>query len=363
MEKLLETSLDSESRTPLSVQLENAIKKAIVSGEYGPGDVLPGIHELTEALRVSERVPRMALKSLANQGWTSPRRGVGSVGRDRGLDVHESGRVLVYLRAIGYSYYFAELVSALSFRLLSSNWRVTTIVAGMKSEKYEKERLASLLKERWSLVMPIGAGEDVWRIIAESGWPMVRVGGGARLSGFSAPSEIGHVELTTSLACGDLVRACVRRRVGRVAHFDFDAGAFEVAGMFRYVGIEVESVHVPRQPTPEDVTRKGLAAMRRFLARRPRSLPDLFLFADDFLAQGALLALMEASVRVPEDVKVVTLANLGLGPVYVKSLARLEMNPLDHARTLAAAVMDYLASGTFPAEVKIGSTWREGETF
>ena len=56
--------------------------------------------------------------------------------------------------------------------------------------------------------------------------------------------------------------------------------------------------------------------------------------------------MLGVSIRVPEDVRVVTMSNWGLGPVCPVSLTRLEMNPYAHGDALAQMALDYLAKGT-----------------
>ena len=106
----------------------------------------------------------------------------------------------------------------------------------------------------------------------------------------------------------------------------------------------------------------ALSEMRRRIAGRKR-LPDLFLFTDDYLAQGALAALDAAEVRVPEDVKVATHANRGLGPIWHKPLTRLEVDPVAHGRAVADAILRYLRTGERPLGLELGAAWKKGETF
>ena len=127
-------------------------------------------------------------------------------------------------------------------------------------------------------------------------------------------------------------------------------------------GVAVDSVNIPRKSSPQEVSMAALSEMRRRIAGRKR-LPDLFLFTDDYLAQGALVALAVAGVRIPEDVAVVTHANKGLGPVWVKPLSRLEMDPGAHGRAVSEAVVGYLKTGMFPPDLELGSVWKTGETF
>ena len=85
------------------------------------------------------------------------------------------------------------------------------------------------------------------------------------------------------------------------------------------------------------------AFAQRFKARGRSWLPDLLYFSDDHLASGALTAMLASGIRIPRDVRVVTMANWGLGPVYPISLTRLEMNPFEHGEALAQMALDYLA--------------------
>jgi DNA-binding LacI/PurR family transcriptional regulator len=91
--------------------------------------------------------------------------------------------------------------------------------------------------------------------------------------------------------------------------------------------------------------------------------PDVILFTDDYAAQGGLIALKALGLRIPEDVAVVTHANKGHGPFWEKPLTRLEMDPVAHGKTLAAAIAGYLRGEPFPQNLRLGSVWREGETF
>ena len=65
------------------------------------------------------------------------------------------------------------------------------------------------------------------------------------------------------------------------------------------------------------------------------ALPDLILFTDDFVAFGGLMALSELRLRVPEDVKVLTMANRGFAPVFPVSLARVEIDPVANGGAIA----------------------------
>ena len=68
-------------------------------------------------------------------------------------------------------------------------------------------------------------------------------------------------------------------------------------------------------------------------------LPDLLVFTDDFLTSGALLSLVVAGFRIPDDVRVVSIANKGLGPVSTVPLARVENDADLHGDIIADSIL------------------------
>ena len=353
--------LKRDSTKTLAVQLADELRSGIVRGDWAVGEALPGIHELAADCKVSAKVSRKALAVLASEGWTKPVRGVGSVVVDRDMAVREKGRVLFYVRETGYSYYCAEFMATFEERLSARGYGISSVCAVARSESAAVRRLAAALKEKWALVVMMGGGAEARGLIAESDWPFVLVGDGAPLPRFSAPSCIGRFEIRSGKAVPCFIRECVRRKVSRVVQFKYAEGSFDVAGMLTHAGIDVKTVNVSRKSSPEDVSRAALAEMRKIAAKRP--LPDLFIFTDDYLAQGALTALAVAGVRIPEDVAVITLANKGLGPVWDKPLSRLEMDASAHADAVSRAVADYLKTGDHPPELDLGSIYKPGATF
>ena len=92
-------------------------------------------------------------------------------------------------------------------------------------------------------------------------------------------------------------------------------------------------------------------------------LPDVLFFQDDYLAMGALTALQAASVRIPEDVGVVTWANVncGCGPIFVKPLTRMEANAAEDGEYLATIVLDGLRTGKYNSG-EVSPRFIRGET-
>ena len=352
--------IDTSLNVPLSRQLAEAMKMAIVRRKFKPGDVLPSIDELAAECATSAKVPRRALEMLAEDGWTRPVRGIGSIVLDRGEDAKSNGRVLFYVRHTGFSYYCSGFMAVLDDRLMAKGYKTFIVNASGRSETPACRRFESKLKEKWSLVALIGCGTEARRIAAGSGHPFILIGCDGAISKSSGPSCIGSFNSENGRAMGEFAKACVRGGVKRVVQFKYDNSSLDAAAMLAGAEIDVETAGFHREATPEAVARASLAQMRRIIARG--CLPDLFLFTDDYLAQGALIALSTSGIRIPEDVKVATIANKGLGPIWPRPLSRFEVDPVAHGRAAAAAILEFLERGNPPQAINLGHVWKKGET-
>jgi DNA-binding LacI/PurR family transcriptional regulator len=103
-----------------------------------------------------------------------------------------------------------------------------------------------------------------------------------------------------------------------------------------------------------DVRRIGHRAVAEYFSSesRRRNPPDAVLFDDDYLGDGGLVALYEAGLRVPEDVKVVFYSNKGNEPVLGVSAARIENDPASYGDAVAQYVLKLL-SGRKAAPPKV----------
>lgn len=65
------------SRQPKYQKIADALRISIRSGEYGPGDRLPGENDLAATFKVATMTARQALAVLQQQGLAQARRGAG----------------------------------------------------------------------------------------------------------------------------------------------------------------------------------------------------------------------------------------------------------------------------------------------
>lgn len=348
------------AKAPLSRRLAEAIKDSIIHGKFKPGEALPPIRQLVEDCGRSAKVPRKALEILEAEGWTRPVRGVGSIVLDRGEDPQSSGRVLFYVRHTGLSNYGASIMAIIDAKLMARGYKTFVINASNRSEALACRRLESRLREKWSLVALIGGGVEARSLVAVSGHPFVLIGDGGVLPDDRASSCVGRMRFRTGRALPQFVRECVRKNVKRVVQFVYDVGAFDATGVLSEKGIATETVRIGRKSSPAEVSRAAIVEMERILANG--ALPDLFLFTDDHIAQGGLVALAVAGIKVPRDVKVATHANKGFGPIWPTRLARFEVDPVANGRASADAILAFLETGAFPTGLNLGSVWKNGAT-
>lgn len=65
---LIHMQFEELKRVPAYVMAENAIKDMILSGKLGPGELLPGEHDLAEQLGVTRPTVREAMRKLESSG-------------------------------------------------------------------------------------------------------------------------------------------------------------------------------------------------------------------------------------------------------------------------------------------------------
>ena len=83
------------------------------------------------------------------------------------------------------------------------------------------------------------------------------------------------------------------------------------------------------------------------------------MLGNEAIARG----LYEAGVRIPEDVKIVSVSNVGNGPVLRNGVARIEFDPFAQGDHVAEVVVRFLASGRFPADAEYGPRYIPDDTF
>lgn len=356
-------ALDSSERTCLVEQLVGRLRGSIAAGEYRPGDILPTIRDLAKELGTSVKVPAEAMRRLADEGLVRSRPRLGSVVLAK-RDTNFRGHILIVVSGGDYVYLNSMLVGSLRTRFAAAGYLVTQVssLRVRPDVPYVLGPLKLALGGSVTFAVAVQPAAEILRVLTKSGVPFAVIGAHEPCR---AKGCVGSVTFGAA-AIGEFVNHCLRQGVKRVVvvgkpEVD-DSPVVErlcVAG----IGAELFKIDIRSDlGRPEAVQRGALESVARRL-RTGCKLPDVLLFLDDWVCAGAMTALLEAGVRVPEDVCVVTLSNKGLGPVFSKAFTRMEVDHALYASVASEAVLAHLEGRRFPQGLSLSARYVEGETF
>ena len=360
MKRKIPFSIDRNAAGSLVDKVADGIRQAILSGAYRGGDTLPSREEIAEALGVSTRVPREACTRLIREGFLISRPRIGVKVLARGARIWR-GRILFVIRdTMATSYYGGVLANELRKRFVRAGYLFSCVTLGTSRRGVPELQLLDIaLSQSADLVIVNDETEAIVRRVSSSGVPFVVFG----YREHDDPGCQGVVRQSIFSALPEVAKAFAAAGVRHVTQFSFSDDSNSAVGELKRRGIETETVWLHPEVgfgIQETLMRLAQAeVIRRYGKGR---LPEAFLFLDDFIAVGALTGLLSLGYVAPRNFRCATLANTGFGPVYPVSLARMEIDPRDHAEKLAAFVLAHLAGDPIPAGASIGARFVPGES-
>ncbi|MBR3222894.1 MAG: GntR family transcriptional regulator [Kiritimatiellae bacterium] len=357
--------LDSAAAETLTEQLTGNLRRAIANGVFKPGDKLPGVRQMAELCGTSVQVPIAAMKTLAAEGFVKARPRIGCVVLEENRKVWR-GRVLIVHVGNHANYSQNAFVNEVSTLIESENWRVEHVFVPRKEGfgDYILESLRKKLTEKFDLVLLPAYDQPVIEMVKKSGISCMLIWG---LPG-TIRSRVDCIMLYSGMrkALMDFVGHCRTNGIRHIIQMSFDdAMPTDIRQLLPKV-ITVEDIIVRPEFSPlrvESFSRCAYDALVARLTDRRTRRPDLIYFNDDYLARGGFWALEKAGLRVPEDIKVVTLTNYGNAPFYPKTLTRIECNPYRNAATVARLALRFLRTRRFAGSVVEDVKYIRGETF
>jgi len=355
--------IDRNSDRGLVGQTVAGIRGAIIDGRYAVGEILPTQEEMAKALGVSVRVTREALAQLADERFVKPRGRRGTTVLSR-REKQWKGRI-VYLHSpyVG-SYHFARFEETLAREIAAADWLFASVTIPLPTDQTMPASTSAFVAAHCryaDLVLVRGCLDYAADAIDACGVPWIALvedagGNFANCKGV-APAMMIH-------AVQDFVLHCRQAGVKRVVAMNLRPRPDLEDGLAR-ADIAYESwIVAPYDPNALDgYPQSAMEAMFGRYGNAGRDLPDLFVFTDDYLARGALVALLALGIRVPQDVRVATLANKGFTPVFPVSLTRSEVDPVNCGEVVAQCVLSYLANGRLPDDAFSRHTYIKGASF
>lgn len=334
------------------------IKDEIAYGRLKPGDSIPTIKELSQTSGFTFRMARDVVERLAREGYVRSRPRVGTVVLSRKL-VALHGRVLFALPDVdACSYHVTMIADALRQRLGAAGYAFSTVVfssnarIGLTYMKHELVRVPDV-------VIAIYGTPPVRKCLREAGVKSVYIYG-------DEPDKAdGYwIRFSAEEAIANFVRHCVRAGVKRVTQVRFEGNETpDARTALAAKAIKSDWMMVPRMDGLGRYEGIERSAYNMFMNLPRASFPDVFLFWDDFVAQGALTAFLGRGIAIPNDLKVVTLSNRGLGPVYSNSLTRFECDASEAGEKVASYALSLLAKGRVPPSPVVSPHYVFGRTF
>jgi LacI family transcriptional regulator len=292
-----------------SQKIADTIAGWFADQRYKPGDRFPSDQELAREFGVNHVTVRTALKRFVDAGYLERRVGAGTVVRDpKERKATETGAAAGVALAIPS--FFSELLRAVEEALLPSGRPLFfghTWELGKREEQVVETWLAQGVR-RMVLTPPVSEG-TFYQGLLDKGVRLVFVD--RRVEGVDVPSIVSKDELGMEA----LVRHLVGLGFRRLCHLAGPASiwtARQRQSSFQRctaeAGLTGEEIEVlPAGYYIED----GYAAMSRRLQQGPP--PEVVLGANDPVAVGAIRALQERGLRVPEDVRVTGYGDTDLG--------------------------------------------------
>lgn len=355
--------IDVDSSASLTDQMVRGFREAILSGYYRPGDVLPTIRELERHFGVSLFVPREALSRLAGEGLVNPRPRIGSVVTDRVRASARRGHILLIIPDVHGAYYANAFGDILRERLAAAGYSFTRVsVPKGANGAYDVMALEPEYNRHVDLTVVLFDVPEIRKYLSRKGVPFVTVG----QTPCALRHCVGHVSRPRNAVAADFFRHCREAGVRRVLFADWEGEGFSVVADAAHPGVSLVRVRIASQGggrCPGDVQRGALEHFRRLFAQRRSPWPDLVFFADENIAAGGILAVLEAGIRVPERLRLAAWTHVGGPVVFPRSLTRMEMDPFDHGRRVADAVVAHLAGAAFPSGLVLAPAYIVGSTF
>lgn len=359
MKDILQTfRYEPDGAQSLEDALFTFIKDEIAFGRLKGGDRLPTMRDIAKATGLTFGKARLVVERLSREGYVHSRPYAGTVVLPRGRNILR-GRVLIALPDVDAARFFAaRLIDVLRRRLILSGYACAIVTFPPGGVDGLAELRLELLRP--DLVIALRATPEVRKCLAASNIRHLYLFGGK-------PEEASSpwIRASSGTAFAQFADHCAKARVKRVVQVRFaDNDTFDAKSALARKGIACTDLEMARDGDCawgiEGYTRR---AYEIFAKMPPRRFPDLLLFWNAFLAQGAVTAFLSRGIRLPEDVKVVAFSNAGLGPVYSKSFTRFEIDPVENGEKVAAFALSVLAKGRLPRPPSITPKYVFGATF
>ena len=368
--KKLPFTLNRNDRRSLLAQVTDGLRMGIAQGYYAPGDIIPSTRGLASALGVSHIVTEAALRRLVAEGYVESRPRRGTVVRDRAAKQWRGHVLLVYEKGDD-NYLKTALAGAMRDCLTDAGYLLSQASVGAGPDgALDFSHLDVAVSRSIDLALVMYYRPEIHSFLARRKIPFAVFGEKTTVP----RGAVGAIHLDYNRAVPAFAEACRAEGIEEVVEICWNRLMCDVAPGLKRAGIRVTKKMVPVDESEGrliGVKRAGRLAFERIIengtpthnSQLTTRNSQLYFFADDYLASGALFALANAGLKTPRDVRIATWANKGLGPDYPVPLSRMEFDSVRAGAAVADAIAAYLKTDVFPEGVAVGPEWVKGESF
>ena len=328
----------------LNKQVVQGIQAAVQTGRFAAGQRLPTLCEMSAELGVSMKTMRCAIARLAAEGLLDVRRSTGIHVRSTHTPRFQ-GQILYVSYGVPVPYYYAARNRAFLEVLRGHDIHVTAVYVHGRETTLGFPTIRHILATQ-PVTLAVLDGEalaeshTLWKLLNKHGVRFVE-----KWTRTPSPDAVDSLFLDVAPAYQKLARHCARCGVKQVLFFP---GTEEAWLSFRdaaqVVGVDAKQVAIPTVPPAKTgevaVERSGHSVVAQLLKQKRIERGQTLLVAtDDYFARGALIAILEAGWRIPRDIQLATLVNIGHIPVMRRSLTRIEMDPIRDGEAMAQVVL------------------------
>lgn len=312
-------AVDLKKPAPLYLQIAEDISAKIGARTFHIGDQLGSQQELSREYRVSLMTVKKALAHLAHQGWIYSRVGKGSYVARQSLEpqpvIHRSiGIVLENLRSV----FFSMIVQAVEEAAYSQGYNV--LVSDSSGQTEREERQIHHFRKIGVSGLIIASLRHVYhatptiQMLYREGFPFVMVS-------YMDDLEIPFVGTDHEEGAYMAAKHLLSQGYERIGYVNAERG--NLVGELRKKGFLRALHEVERDMDPRfhfriqvhgvrDYFQGGYEVGRRFV-QTPGQRPDALFIYNDSTALGFEKAVLEAGLRIPEDVAIIGFDNIEQG--------------------------------------------------
>lgn len=335
-------------RQVLYEKVAEKIQSQIEDGTFQPGERLPSIKALCQSHQVSNITIRAALKQLVTKGYleSRPRSGVFIRERSNRTPRLRGEKVIGLLVTAMDTQFFMDIIRGVEGGCQKAGYRV--LIANSKNEaELEARHLRDFSREVSGLVIAPVTGKGnyaAYSVLLQKEVPFVFVD--RYVMRLSAPLVATDNEAGGFLAAKHLLKEAGRDKVfvlcGRSAT-SIEERLRGYRAALDQAGIAFDPERVRCSSLEHDAA--GYVLTQEIVEKFPGVVPFGIFAMNEYMALGAYAALREASLKIPQDVAVVSFDD-ALAPFLDPPLTTVRQNPHAMGKSAVEVLLDVIRYGS-----------------